>query len=275
MTTAQKVIKHLAIAFAIFLIVSIFSGIIGTIEIIGEFFTEDDAVGDMKTYSVSGDIHDLNIMINGADLRIKKGDKLSVESNLNGLSVEENNGCLTVKDTTKAHISHWGTGNVSYKDAALIIYVPDGTVFGNVDIFTGAGKFTVHSLSAERIDLELGAGDAAIGTLVATGSANIEGGAGRVTVNNGALNDLNIEMGVGELNLTSALSGKSNLEMGVGKSNITLIGDRKDYGINVEKGLGSIKVDGKNVSDFGSNGDGENEVEIHGGVGSINISFKK
>ena len=273
MTTAQKVIKYLAIAFAIFLVVSIFSGIIGTVEFIGDFFTEDTAVADMKTYPVSADIRDLTIMVNAAELQIKKGDKLSVESNLKSLSVEEKDGTLTVKDTTNVRANIFGS--TSYEDATLIIYVPEGTVFGNVDIFTGAGKFTVDSLSVENIELELGAGEVKISSLVATGSANIEGGAGRVTIAGGALNDLNIEMGVGALDLTSALSGDSTLEMGVGKSNITLIGDREDYEIDAEKGLGSIKVDGKDVSDFGSSGDGANEIEIHGGVGSINIVFKK
>mgnify|MGYP003407414117 CR=1 FL=1 len=32
--------------------------------------------------------------------------------------------------------------------------------------------------------------------------------------------------------------------------------------------------DGKNVTDFGSSGNGTNKVEINGGVGSINVRFE-
>ena len=84
-----------------------------------------------------------------------------------------------------------------------------------------------------------------------------------------------MEMGVGELNLTSRLQGNCNLDMGVGKSNITLVGERDDYSINVEKGLGGVSVDGNKLTDFGSIGKGACALDINGGVGAINIRFKK
>ena len=80
-------------------------------------------------------------------------------------------------------------------------------------------------------------------------------------------------MGVGELNLSAALLGDSDLTLGVGASNLTLIGSRDDYKIEIEKGLGSITVDGESVSDFGTSGNGQNNVEIKGGVGAINLNF--
>ena len=62
--------------------------------------------------------------------------------------------------------------------------------------------------------------------------------------------------------------------MGVGESNITLLGSKEDYKLELEKGLGNISVDGVNVSDYGSSGNGTNKVEINGGVGSINVRFE-
>ena len=79
----------------------------------------------------------------------------------------------------------------------------------------------------------------------------------------------------GELNLTSAFSGECKLDMGVGESNITLIGNKDDYKLDLEKGLGSITVDGKDVSDFGSSGNGTNKVDISGGIGAINVRFEE
>ena len=271
MTTFQKVIKYLAIAFAIFLIVTIIGGILSAIGLFGGFITGDAVTEDMQTYSVNTGIRILDIEINAADLYIKEGEAFSVESNLKNLKVDDNNGRLTIKDLTK----NKRFGGYSYENAVLTIYVPVGTVFENVNITTGAGRLTVDNLSAETIDFELGAGEVSIGSLVATKSADIEGGAGRITVSGGALKNLDMDMGVGELNLTSAFSGECKLDMGVGESNITLIGNKDDYKLDLEKGLGSITVDGKDVSDFGSSGNGTNKVDISGGIGAINVRFEE
>ena len=274
MTTLQKVIKYLALAFAIFLTVSIVGGILSAVGLLGSLFSDDDAewgdvIGETKNYTVSSEISDLNIQINAADFYIKEGNSFSVESNLKNLEVDEKNGCLTLKDLTKIKLN----GSNAYENAVLTIWVPVGTVFDNVNIKTGAGRFTVDSLSAATVGFELGAGDVTISKLIAEKSANIEGGAGRITISNGAIKDLALKMGMGQLNLTAALTGDSELELGVGESNITLLGSKDDYELDIEKGIGNITVDGKNVTDFGSSGNGANEVDIHGGVGAINVRF--
>ena len=274
MTTLQKVIKYLALAFAIFLTVSIVGGILSAVGLLGSLFSDDDAewgdvIGETKNYTVSSEISDLNIQINAADFYIKEGSGFSVESNLKNLEVDEKNGCLTLKDLTKIKLN----GSNAYENAVLTIWVPVGTVFDNVNIKTGAGRFTVDSLSAATIGFELGAGDVTISKLIAEKSANIEGGAGRITISDGAIKNLDLEMGLGQLNLTAALTGDCNLDSGVGEMNVTLLGSKDDYELDIEKGIGNITVDGKNVTDFGSSGNGANEVDIHGGVGAINVRF--
>ncbi len=274
MTTLQKVIKYLALAFAIFLTVSIVGGILSAVGLLGSLFSDDDAewgdvIGETKNYTVSSEISDLNIQINAADFYIKEGNSFSIESNLKNLEVDEKNGCLTLKDLTKIKLN----GSNAYENAVLTIWVPVGTVFDNVNIKTGAGRFTVDSLSAATIGFELGAGDVTISKLIAEKSANIEGGAGRITISDGAIKNLDLEMGLGQLNLTAALTGDCNLDSGVGEMNVTLLGSKDDYELDIEKGIGNITVDGKNVTDYGSSGNGANEVDIHGGVGAINVRF--
>ena len=276
MTEAQRIIKYLAIALAVFLTVAIIGGILSAVGVLGGIFlggdrAETDATGDMKTYAVSSGISQLQIRINAADLTIKEGSAFSVESNLKHLTVEEKNGCLTLKDITTIKLN----GSHTYKGAVLTIYVPAGTVFDEIELTTGAGRVSAGELLAETVDIELGAGDAWIDTLVASKSADLEGGAGRITISGGALHNLDLDMGVGQLNLTAALSGECQLELGIGESNITLIGSRADYALDIEKGIGEVRVDGKVVSDYGSSGNGTAEVEIHGGIGAIYVEFKE
>ena len=62
MTTTQKVIKYVALAFAIFLTVSIISGILSAVGLIGNVIDGEDAVMDeMKLYEVSENITSGNL----------------------------------------------------------------------------------------------------------------------------------------------------------------------------------------------------------------------
>ena len=266
MTTFQKTVKYAAMAFAIFLAVSIIGGVLSMFGLFGGFFGGDAVTDDVKTYTISSDITTLEVKINAADFQIKQGEAFGVESNLKHLTVEDEDGVLTIKETKK-----FGS---TYTGAILTLYIPVDTVFEKANIVTGAGRFTVDCLSADNMNLELGAGEVTINSLVATKSADIEGGAGKITVADGTLHNLDLEMGVGQLNLASVLIGDCQLDSGVGEMNVTLLGNKEDYKLKLEKGIGSISVDGQGVSNNGSIGNGTNEVEINGGIGAINVKFK-
>ena len=78
MTTLQKVIKYLALAFAIFLAVSIIGGILSAVGLFGGLFSADAVLEETKTYSVAAGVQNLKIEINAADLYIKEGSAFSV-----------------------------------------------------------------------------------------------------------------------------------------------------------------------------------------------------
>ena len=267
MTNFQKTVKYIAMAFAIFLTVSIIGGILSMFGLFGGFFGGDAVTEDIKTYSVSSEIQSLEVKINAADFTIKQGESFSVESNLKHLTVEDKNGVLTIEETRKfAH---------TYTGAILTLYIPADAVFERANIITGAGRLTVDSLSAATINFELGAGEVTIDTLVAASDIDIDGGAGKITISGGALHNLDLDMGVGQLNLTSALTGESDFDLGVGESNITIIGNKDDYKLDIEKGLGNITVDGTSVSNIKGQGNGNNSIEFSGGIGAINLKFKE
>lgn len=227
---------------------------------------ETDVVGETKTYEIASEIHSLDIQINAADFIIEHGDRFSVESNLQYLSVSERDGVLTLAEEHQYGVHH--------TEAALKLCVPNNFVFEEVAIATGAAKLTADSLSANSVELKLGAGKVQFGCLNAYSNADVEGGAGKITIASGTLNDLTLEMGVGELDFRTALLGNSDLKFGVGKSKLTLIGSKEDYKVDIKKGIGSISVDGRNISDSGSSGNGQNNIKVEGGVGTVSIVFK-
>ena len=78
MTTLQRIVKYCAVAFALFLIVSIIGGSVQAIASVSRIFDHDDVVGKAETYAVDGEIENMDIEISGAELEIRTGSDFSV-----------------------------------------------------------------------------------------------------------------------------------------------------------------------------------------------------
>lgn len=270
MTVFQKVVKYLAMAFAIFLIVTIIGGIITGLASVSFLFSgkESSSVGEMKDYPISGEASSLSIDLSGAELIIEPADCFSVQSNHKYISVKSENGKIRIHETKKTFV-------VSPKGVTVILNIPRDYVFDYAQIDTGAGKVDIDTLSANVLELSLGAGRADIKNLTANSRADIDGGAGEITIDGGRLCNLDLEMGVGKLTLKSRIEGKSSLDYGVGETNLTLIGSREDYQIEIDKGIGDAELSGYDMRDDEVYGTGEHKIEIDGGVGSLKIEFSE
>ncbi len=270
MTTTQKIIKYLALAFAIFLSVSIIGGIVAGVAGfagLSFLFGAEDVAGESRSYAVSSDIQSLELDVSAANIRIVSGAEFYVESNHKYLSVSDENGVLCVEESKRIY-------HADLADVMLTVTVPADCVFASVKLTTGAGVLTVDSLSAQTLALELGAGQVTIGSLTASREARIQGGAGAVTISGGSLSNLDMDMGVGEVNLKSRLTGECDLEYGVGEANLTLLGSLDDYTISFDKGLGDGKLEGTAMADDSVHGRGSTRVDIEGGIGAVKIEFE-
>lgn len=228
---------------------------------------EPGVLEESKTYEVTAEIHSLEIHVSAADLTIEYGNKFSVESNLKYLTVTEKGGVLKIIERAKP--------GLKYTDPTLTLCIPKDGVFQEIDITTGAAKLTSVPLSADSIRLKLGAGKVQFEGLNAFSESSIEGGAGEIVVKSGTLKDLDVTLGVGSLEMTVALQGENELKCGVGGTKLTLIGSMEDYKLDVSKGLGSVVIDGEEVSDSATSGNGQCRVKIDGGIGSVNVTFRE
>lgn len=273
MTKAQKIIKYLAIGFAIFLIVSIFSGILGALYglsgILGLKKEEEKVtLGDQEQIVFeTTDISELEISLAFTNLTIKTGDMLKVETNNKYIESKEKSNGIYIKEERHNWISN-------KENLDLTLYIPENTELGKVKINAGAGKVTIESLNASKLDFEIGAGETKIENINIFQECDIEGGAGKLVVRDGEINNLNLDMGIGEVDLSARLLGKSDINAGVGKLNINLQSNKEDYSIKAEKGIGQIKIDGRDIGDDSVYGSGDNYIKIDGGIGSIEIDFE-
>ncbi|MBE6767310.1 MAG: DUF4097 domain-containing protein [Ruminococcaceae bacterium] len=263
MTTFQRVIKYLAIALAVALIIGIVSGVLGLLGLFGALGDRTD--GEMQIYDVSDAIRELELEIHAAHVTIRQGDTARVESNLKDLTVKEKNGRLIVRQPRRLFTREHG---------AVILTLPATVVPNEADITAGAGNVTVEALTVRDLSLVLGAGESTLCNLTVSDEAEIAGGAGTLTVQDSTLHGLELSMGVGKLNMQATLTGESEIACGVGEVNLTLTGGRETYRVEVTKGLGNATADGNAVKGETVIGSGVNTVEISGGVGALTVDFE-
>lgn len=266
MNGIQRVIKYLAIAFAVCLIVSIFSSIIAVFEITGSVFVKEEK--ELKTKEVIKDasLSCLDVDLKATKLNIVTGDKLSVDTNNKYINVKESNNKLIIQE--KNHVT-FGSKNIT-----LTITIPKNYYFDYINIDAGAGKIDIEELNARKLELDLGAGKVKINNLNVIREANIDGGAGKVDILSSNINNLDMDLGVGETIINSKLTGKNNLDCGVGRLELNLNGVLDNYSFEIEKGVGSIKLNKKELHNEQKLGTGANYIELNGGIGAVDITTK-
>lgn len=267
MSNLQKIIKYLAIAFAIFLTFSIISGIMYGVSSIASIFDDDkDSITEkLNNLEISDNTLLLDVDISSSNITIKSGENFKAETNNKYIKTKQDKNKLYIEE--KKH-------NFFHNDKSeLIIYIPNDYVFDGVSIDTGAGKVNIESLSTKQLYLNLGAGKVDINNLNVSKDAKIDGGAGEININAISINNLDLDMGVGKLSLTSKLTGNNKIDSGIGKMNLSLIGTLEDYKIFLDKGIGNATINGKNMKDDNIYGTGNSKLDIDGGVGSIDIDL--
>lgn len=273
MTTAQKIIKYIANAFAIVLIVTIISTILNIgYEILTGVgvinFKENKILADLITISDNiEEISTLKLDIKGSDVQIKTGEKFEVKTNNPNINYVNENGKVTIKEEK---ISKWNIG----KDdgSLLIIYLPeDIKQMDKVKMDIGAGTIDIGKINTKSLYLDLGAGNVTIDDLNVSEETKINGGAGNININSGKIANINFDLGIGDTTINADITGNSKIDTGIGKLNVYLTLAKEEYKIDIEKGVGEIRFNDTIVSNDTSIGDGNNHLKINGGVGEINI----
>ncbi len=259
MTVLQKVIKYAAIAFGIYLIVSIAIGVISIFNL-----PKDVSDKEMQTIALKDEtVTALNIDLEGMKLIIETGESLAASSNNENVTCSQKDGKLSFIEKSRLFNRTM--------NGTLKIILPEGTTLDVADFDVGAGKVTIEKLVADTVDFDFGAGEVTIESLNVKNEGDIDCGAGNFTLQSGVLYNLDMDLGIGKVDFKADIFGNSEINCGVGELNLRL-GKKSDYTLSLNKGLGSIKVDGKECKDFGVGG-GASKLSIDGGVGAINVFF--
>lgn len=275
MIKTQKIIKYVAVAFALLLTFNIISMIMYGIVSIGNLFgnidtnnnIENENLENLYNLEISNRINALDINVKSVNITIKESSTLKLETNSKYIKYKEKDNKLSITEENHNYLNN--------KNGDLIIYLPVDYFFDDVSIENGAGKIKIDIINANNLNLNLGAGKVDIQNLTIANETEIDGGAGEMNIKNSHLNNLDLDMGVGKITLSAKITGNSKINSGVGEMIINLNGTEEDYKIRIDKGIGSATLDGKNMEDDTYYGNGTNIINIDGGVGSIKINYSR
>ena len=272
MTTTQKIIKYLAIAFALFLVISIFSIIFGlSREIISSINSDKKDSKLLEEYTtISNNVNNIEsfkIDISNDNIEIKEGEKFEVKTNDPDVKFYHENSKVKIKTdkTFSWHLSNSSRGTI-------IIYLPNEFNITELDLNLGAGKIDIDKIFVETLLMDLGAGTMTAKEINVYEKATINGGAGNINIYSGTINNLNLKLGAGNASIESDLTGSNTLTTGVGKLNLGLSRSKNNYKFDISKGLGNIILNDFDVSEDILIGDGETKIKISGAVGNIIIN---
>lgn len=274
MTGVQKLIKLFALLMACVIIVGIGGAVVATVAFVGMAIGVDD--GDIREVSqvwadeegnAQGKIRNLKVDVGATQVIVKAFEDakaVSVETNLDYLETGKENETLRVKEK-----SHFGL-NAPWHRGRVLVKLPKDYEFEKIEIEVGAGALEVADLSGREMRLELGAGKTEIRNLTVKDRARINGGAGYLVLRDSVLHDLDLDLGAGRSEIVVDITGNSRIDSGVGSLDLELQRSQDQYYFRIDKGLGGILLDGETVND-GKYGNGENELVIDSGVGSVTI----
>lgn len=271
MTSIQRLIKLVADAIAIGLVVAIIGGAgtlmlaVSGITSIKNEIREAKANEEYTVYNVEDGISNISLNLSTASLAVKQGDSFSVYHG-EGFKIKSKKGILYVEDTIKEILNITSSHTV-------IITVPKNKTFGKVTINSGAGSIYIEKLTCDTLDLDLGVGTTDIDYIKVNSKAKIDGGVGAVTISKGTVNNLNYSVGVGKSDISAKLTGKSDIDAGIGDVKLTLKGGENIYTLRGETGIGAVRVGGEKLVDDKDMGSGKNIVDIDGGIGTVRIDF--
>lgn len=241
----QRVVKYLSIGLAFTLAASI---ILGGIALMGRIFgyKRSKILDEPYSIELSQNIENIDICVSAAKFKIVLGDNFSLLTDIEDLNATSN---TTLSIMQSENVFTFG----SNRAGEIILTVPHNAHFKYFTIDAGAGEVEIEYINADSVEIDMGAGN--------------------LSLHAGVIGGLNIDLGAGNTNFKAVLTGNCKIDVGVGKIDLNIIGQKSDYRINIDQGVGSIIVDDVRITEDTIIGDGKYKIDVDGGVGSVDINF--
>ena len=300
MSPAQKVIKYVAMAFAVGIMVTILSSILLAVTGITQsnalFASDKDYIDFTKEFEL---VENLDISNYSGKIYVQPGnvDKVIVDAKNvpdSYTATMERSNTLVIQDHDRDDFifTFWFHVDMNDDETKITITIPKESYFNSVTFDNGSGKMEVSGIQTDSFYLEGGSGGIIVSNTsagkaeVSTGSGSvglenvnirkgsIDTGSGAVRISSCQFNDVEFDTGSGSMSFEGSLTGESSISGGSGSIEIELAERFDQYDLELEAGSGGIWVNGDRKDDQDiKNPDASNELRIDGGSGRVSLSF--
>lgn len=245
-------------------------------------YVSDGEEYEDKDYTfLEEEVKSLDLDIGASTMEIKYEDvdeyQIQVKNAKLGYSkCEMNDGVLSIESNIDRVGVSWG----KQKGNKVTLIIPKKAKLKEIELSLGAGSCTGDYLSAEEMELEIGAGNIQFETLEARKTMDLSVGAGNVEVDRLEAGSLELECEAGRCYVKSAATTDNiTLTCDAGYTYMKLEGEKDSYNYDLDCSMGNIEVAGNRHSgvDFSKETDhgADKELVVECNVGSVEIEFEK
>ena len=241
-----------------------------------DFYDDDYEVlkgGSATVYpDMNAEIKELDIDVGGCsfETRISDTGEFYVKTRgMDKVQAYEKKGVLHIKSlNTRVRLSsNYGK---------IILYVPEGQYFDEVEIDLGAGEMTFDDLEAGKVSMEVGAGVIQCKNIRAS-KLKASVGMGQIELKDMDIDELEAEIGMGELTGSGMINKSADLECSMGNLDLTLAGSARDYNYKLEAAAGHVDIGRDSFSGLATdrwvNNNASKTLDIECSMGNVSIRF--
>ena len=279
MTGFQKFIKYAAIAFGIYLSITIVLALLGIARGLVRASKNDefkDIVTDREEYHTENitrtyeNIKNLEINVEETELIIKNGDTFRIDgTNIpDRMEIKQDGDRLKVSDEELP-------SDFSDENMVVTIYVPEDIKLDTIDLEINYVPADIQKLNTANLKLDIYNNYCEIDEIIAD-NMEFKNEEGNIDIYNAEIGRLlfDSESGVEDVSLDITENAEINLEYSY--TDMNLIGKQEDYQISTKNQAGNIYIDGETITSNAETwGSGSTKINLDNVNADIFISFRE
>lgn len=293
MNVVQKVIKYCAMAFAVFLSVTILGSIIAVVlglAMESGFYDERERINLSERYSVA-ELEELGIerifVDCPAEILVKPGTELAIEAQnvTEDYRIRCSNGTFRLESKRKNFLFSFSFSlfGREKEQGTVVVTVPEGYMPKEFKIDSGVLPVVVENLNTEKLVVDSGSGNVTI-TALQAGKLHMDTGSGWVSITDTAVKETSVDSGAGRVKVENSELGVLHLDSGSGTvefRNVTAEDVKVDSGSGAVEWTGGLT--GRCYFDTGSGRvslqlagtEADYRLRIDSGSGAVRVNGRK
>ncbi|MDE7076456.1 MAG: DUF4097 domain-containing protein, partial [Clostridia bacterium] len=179
-----------------------------------------------------------------------------------GYEVKEKAGTLKVTPVNRVHFNWFGWSDIP----AVTVKVPHGKVM-NLKLDLSAGAATVASGEYGDVRISMSAGSTTAGELKCK-ELITHLSAGKVTLGGAECSSLDVRLSAGVADISNVVCDDIDIDLSAGSARLSVIGNRSEYTIFVDKSAGSCNLINQSGSVAGK------KIDVDLSAGAVEVTFK-